>query len=104
MITAAHERIGGEESDLRDRITVLLGQPSVALLVGLLGGAWGSWKSYHNGGGFIETLLCVLSIGLFVFAIYGMRLRVSLLELARCREMLSLEIARRKAAQTLAAK
>jgi hypothetical protein len=97
VVAVAHERIGAEEIELRDRIAIFVGQPSVVVLGGLLGGAWASWKSYNVGAGVVEILLFLISIGLFTFTVYGFRLRVALLELTRCRGMLSLEIARRKA-------
>jgi hypothetical protein len=96
IVTVVRERLGVNESELRDRLAIMLGQPSLTVLAGLLAGAWAGWKGLHRGDGTMAILLCALSIILFTLSVFGFRLRVALLELTRCRAMLSLEIARRK--------
>ena len=96
ILKVAYQRIGGEESELRDRIAIMLGQPSLTVLGSLLTGAWASWTSLHRGNTTIAILLCGLSIILSILSAYGFRLRIALIELTRCQAMLSLEIARRK--------
>lgn len=96
ILVAAHERMGAEETELRDRLTILLGQPSLTALASLLAGVWAGWRSFHHSNSSIEFFLCALSIGLFVLSVYGFQLRVALVELTHCRGMLALEIARRK--------
>jgi hypothetical protein len=96
IVVAARERLGVQESELRDRIAILLGQPSLTASAGLLAGAWATWKGFHNGDGTMPILLCGLSITLCLLSMDGFRLRIALVELTRCQAMLSLEIARRK--------
>ncbi len=90
------DRINVEETELRERITTLVGQPSLVVLAGLLASVWATWKSYHSGSGYFEIALVLVSIGAFAFAAYGFRLRVSLFELIRCRALLAFEIAARE--------
>jgi hypothetical protein len=89
------ERINVEETELRERITTIVGQPSLVVLAGLLASVWATWKSYHSGSGYLEIALVLISIGAFAFAAYGFRLRVSLFDLIRCRALLAFEIAAR---------
>jgi hypothetical protein len=96
IVVAARERVGVQESELRDRIAILLGQPALTTIAGLVTGAWAAWKGLHSADGNLPIMLCGLSIMLSILSIYGFRLRIALVELTRCQAMLSLEIARRK--------
>jgi hypothetical protein len=96
LLVVLYERIGLEEADLRERINVVIGNPTILVFATLVTAIWTSWQGFRGAEGILSWLPLLLSIMAFALALYGARLRFSLFELAHCRLLLSLEIARRK--------
>jgi hypothetical protein len=97
-LIAAQERITLEETELGNRITSIVGSPALLATFGLFGVIWTAWKNLHAEMNPVTWLIFAGTILTFILAAYGAHLRLSLFELTRCRALLGLEIARRKAA------
>jgi hypothetical protein len=98
VLEAGEKRISIEESDLRERLSTGFGNPSLLVMLGLLAGLSSAWKSYYAEQSILNTAVFFGSIGALGLALQIMRMRVALFELGRCRGLVLLEIARRKAA------
>lgn len=96
VVQATYERLQIQESDLRERIASVLGSPSLLALFAVPAPIWAAWQTYKADRSTIPMLVLGASIFALIVLIFGLRLRVSLTELARCRLLLSLELAHRK--------
>lgn len=97
LLVAAKDRLSISEDTLRVRLNALVGNPSILVLVGLLSAIGSSWQNFHALNNTLGLVLLLASIGALGLALYGGKLQLSLVELARCRALLSLEISRRAA-------
>lgn len=96
LLSAGSERLAAEEADLRERIMSVLGSPTVSIVAGLIGSLTSGWQALVNGPGIISSFVFFSAMGLTLFSGYGMRLRILISELTRCRSLVALELARRK--------
>jgi hypothetical protein len=98
VLTATLDRIGHEESELRERLTIFVGNPTVFVIFGAITGILTAWENYNSHPGSLLTpSLFVVSIGSLLMSFFGFSWRISLTELMRCRALLAMEIARRQA-------
>ena len=95
-LVATFERIGLEEADLKERLSTLVGSPTLLVLIGLATSTWTYWRNLNGQGAAVSIAVFAGSLLAFLIVIYGARLRFSLFELTHCRLLLSLEIAHRK--------
>jgi len=92
--------IAREETDLRERLNVIVGTPTIFVILGALAGNLTAWENYHANLGFsVGGTIFAVSIVTLLMGLWGLRLRIALTELSRCRALLSLEIARRTAGE-----
>jgi hypothetical protein len=96
VLRTARERFALEESDLKERITLIVGNPTLVAILGLLAAAWAPLQGLQTPLTKTTVALSIVSAVAFLITVYGARLRIALLELTHCRGLLSLEIARRK--------
>jgi hypothetical protein len=98
VLATVEQRLALEESDLRERLVSSIGNPSILVVVGVLAGVSSAWKSFQDETTTLSTIVFFLSVAVLGLAIYAVHLRISIVELTRCRTFVALEIARRKAA------
>jgi hypothetical protein len=96
LLTAANQRILHEETELRERLTILGSGTPLPLILTLATGIWAGWKSYRDEKSFVTMIILGASIGVLWLISYSFMLRFELLELTRCRAFLDFEIARRQ--------
>lgn len=94
-LVTVQERLNLLESQLRERVTSVIGTPHLFFFAGLAAAAFTAWQSFHTQNSTATMVVFACSLLVFPFAIYGARLRLSLVELTRCRSLIALEIARR---------
>lgn len=98
VLTTIEQRIVQDESELRERLSTFIGTPTIYVIFGVIAGSVTAWENYHaHPDSVSHSFLFWGSIGLLIIGLYGFRLRISLIEFARCRALLSLEISRRGA-------
>jgi hypothetical protein len=95
LLVAARDRLAVSEHTQMDRLNALVGNPSILVLLGLLSAIGSSWQNFHASNNVVALVLLLASVGAFALALYGGKLQLSLVELARCRALLSLEVSRR---------
>ena len=96
ILRAAEQRIHLEETELRERLNATVGTPTLLVLFGIGTGTVTSWNNYHSHPhSWINGLIFAGSILALLIGAYGLKLRISLIELSRCRALLALEMARR---------
>ncbi len=100
VLVAAEHRISQEEGELRERLNAIIGTPTIFVILGALAGVLTAWENYHTKlGSPVGGTIFAVSIITLLVGFWGLRLRIALTELSRCRALLSLEIARRSAGE-----
>lgn len=97
IVQGVQERLSILEGDLRERLTLLGGNSAVPTVLSLATAVWSTWKSWHEELTVIWIIALAAAVGILWMTAFTLKLRFSLLELTRCRALLSLELARRKA-------
>ena len=96
LLSLACERIRHEESHLRDVATVVFGSVPAVFVLGIPAAIWSAWESTHGKFTILTLMILVAAIvGVFLSA-YGIYQRLSVFDLSRSRELVELEIARRR--------
>jgi hypothetical protein len=96
LLRAARDRILIEETELRERLTILGGSSPLAFILSVLTGVWAAWQSLQKERSIVTMLLLAAGIGVLCLTFYAVKLRFSLFELTRCRGVLDLELAVRE--------
>lgn len=96
IVQAVQERFGLLESELRERLSLLGGSSPLPAVLGFATTIWSAFKALQVERSAITIAALIGAILVMLLTGYAFRLRFSVLELARCRALLALEIARRK--------